>query len=655
MGTLSARPFGSLASGMLLRLLLGNPGADFRQRLQSLGGSVQQVLIGSEPAAFTQKNDRRSAKMKISFFLAFLHRPRRKRLNDATDTQRAHLDLQEGSTTRALDNADVTLVAKTRCASRQRDRVNRVQVATAALRDGCLAVDRKVKAVIVAGGQADDEAGAGLEPDRAASEINNIDGTAFDMQLPLRQCGKREYTTLGGCSQMKRVRVNRSRFGLQLTCKKSIERRIGRGRQLRLSGINTVTGNEGGNLMSAYRRSVQYSDEMARPGSLGDSMQEHGSPPRLVQDAELAFSVYPLRSQLSGFPVDKTNFSRRRSHLADYTLATIDPSSPEFREFADLPHVRSINPFAPPASEVALQLGADSLFYRHGDARLFGCYRNGQLVGRAVASIDHRYPDPDVGHFGFFETGPERVCAGMLMGACEEWLRQRGKRRIEGPMNLNMLAGYRLQTAGFDTSPFPGEPRNPRHYADLLGTLGYRDVALWRSWDIGPLALLGLHAIDWLQRAQRQASVARGYRVEALRPDDAAENIRKIHRLVHEIFADNYGFSAIDFAEHIQMQGAAMNDSTNISGAFLYHSSQRDPVGFSFGYYTNQLAILHTFGVTQLHRGSGAADLLFSNGLREMRKHRIRSAIGALAKEGKTKYQRIGRPARTYKIVGKEL
>lgn len=241
------------------------------------------------------------------------------------------------------------------------------------------------------------------------------------------------------------------------------------------------------------------------------------------------------------------------------------------------------------------------------------------------------------------------------MGACEEWLRQRGKRRIEGPVNLNMLAGYRLQTAGFDTRPFPGEPRNPRHYADLLGALGYRDVALWQSWDIAPLALLGLQAVDWLQRSKRRASMARGYRVEAFRPDDSAENIRKIHLLVHEIFADNYGFSAIDLAEHIQMQGEAINGSTNISGAFLYHSSQSDPVGFSFGYYTSELAILHTFGVTQAHRGGGAADLLFSNGLREMRKYGIRSAIGALAKEGKTKYQRIGRPARAYKIVGKEL
>ena len=277
------------------------------------------------------------------------------------------------------------------------------------------------------------------------------------------------------------------------------------------------------------------------------------------------------------------------------------------------------------------------------------------MVGRAVASIDYRFPYADVGHFGFFEVCPERACAAKLMHACEDWLRQRGKKRIEGPVNLNMLAGYRVQTAGFDTEPFPGEPRNPPHYAELLGELGYRDVARWQSWDISPLALLGLRAIDWLQRSTRRATKARGYHIEKLRTDRLGEEIGKIHALVHEIFTDNYGFSAIDLAEHLQMQGGAVDGSVDVAGAFLYHRSQSEPVGFSYGFCIDDVAILHTFGVTQAHRGSGAANLLFSYGLQDLRKRGVRSAVGALAKEGKSKYERIGRPARAYKIVGKEL
>ena len=137
--------------------------------------------------------------------------------------------------------------------------------------------------------------------------------------------------------------------------------------------------------------------------------------------------------------------------------------------------------------------------------------------------------------------------------------------------------------------------------------------------------------------------------------DLGEEEARKIHSLVHEIFADNYGFSAVDLAEHLQMQGAALDGSANVAGAFLYHSATSKPVGFSYGFYQDRTAIFHTFGVAKAHRGTGAADLLFHQGLDEIRSQGVTRAIGALAKAGKSKYERVGRPRRAYAIVGKVL
>ena len=342
-------------------------------------------------------------------------------------------------------------------------------------------------------------------------------------------------------------------------------------------------------------------------------------------------------------------------NVADYTIAAIDHSSPEFHEFAKLPHLRSLNSLAPSAADVMRLLGPDSLFYRHGETRLFGCYKNGQLVGRVVASIDYDFPDAEVGHFGYFEVCPDKACAEMLMQACEEWLKDKGRKRIEGPINLNILAGYRVQTAGFDTEAFPGEPRNPEYYPGLLDSLGYRKVALWNSWDISAWAQRALRAVDWLQRSKHRATRSRGYRVEALRTDRLEEETCKIHHLVREIFTDNYGFSAIDLAEHMQMQGSAMDGSATVTGAFLYHAADRNPVGFSYGFYIGRTAILHTFGVTSEHRGRGGADLLFHAGLQDVYRKGGSTAIGALAKEGKSKYERIGNSSRSYAIYGRDL
>ena len=103
------------------------------------------------------------------------------------------------------------------------------------------------------------------------------------------------------------------------------------------------------------------------------------------------------------------------------------------------------------------------------------------------------------------------------------------------------------------------------------------------------------------------------------------------------------------------MQGRAMDGSAKVSGAFLYYSSSLDPVGFSYGFYVGQTAIFHTFGVADAHRGSGGADLLFHEGLRDVHGKGISGVIGALAKAGKSKYERIGSPGRVYAIYRKDL
>lgn len=528
-----------------------------------------------------------------------------------------------------------------------------------------------MKAVIIARRQSNNESGARLESAQAADEFIKPDRTTLDGDRVSGDLGKCEYPAFGGGYEVGRVAVDRSRLGFELATKKSIQRTVVRGGILRFGSIDSVAMNEARYLVPAAGQTIQNSGKTTKPAPLDESVQKHRSPPGFIEKTEFATAVNALASQLPGLPVDIGDLIGRRRHLlflrssgisdrstdriVEYTIATVDRSSSELHDFAGLPHDRALNSLAPPAADVIVQLGPDGLFYRHGRTRLFACYRNGQLVGRVVASIDHNFPDPDVGHFGYFESCPDAACADKLLHACEDWLRDQGKKRIEGPVNLNMLAGYRIQTSGFDTQAFPSEPRNPEYYSALLESAGYRVAATWSSWDISRLALFGLRIIDRLKGRSRKISRARGYRVEVLCTDCLEEETQKIHRLVHRIFADNYGFSAIDLEEHLQMQGGAMDGSADIRGAFLYHSSDPDPVGFSYGFFRGRTAIFHTFGVTSAHRGSGGADLLFHYGLQVVRNEKISVAIGALAKAGKSKYERIGSPGRTYAAYAKDL
>ena len=456
------------------------PGAHFDERFVAVCSGVHQVFIGDDSPVFSQKNYGRPAKSKIALLMAFFRRSVLGRLNNAADGQRADLDLQHATAIGAGKCADRALVSKTRRAGVQRNGMYGVQSTSDTNSAGRGTVDREVKAVVIAGCQADNENSARFEPVQSTGQVVNVDSAAFDLETVSRHLGECEHPALGGCDHVLRVSIDRSCFGFEFPCEKCIQRSVGGRGKFGFGVIDFVAANEGRYLTPAPWRSFQPTGDIAEPWSLEERIQKCGSQPRFVEKVQRSLAVDPFHTQIPGLPVDKTDLIDRRSHMliahaseisdqtAEYTIVSVDPSSPGFHDFAALPHDRSLNSLAPTAADVKLQLGADSLFYRHGEARLFGCYRNGKLVGRVVASVDHDLPDQEVGHFGYFEACSDEACAEKLMQAAEKWLREKGKSRIEGPINLNMLAGYRFQTKGFDTQAFPGEPRNPDYYPALI-------------------------------------------------------------------------------------------------------------------------------------------------------------------------------------------
>ena len=110
-------------------------------------------------------------------------------------------------------------------------------------------------------------------------------------------------------------------------------------------------------------------------------------------------------------------------------------------------------------------------FFRHGDARFFLARRDGQVVGRISAHIDHRFNEHQGnawGWFGFveFEDDPE-VVAGLLEAA-RGWLRGRGRDRMVGPADFAMNDECGILIEGFEREPLIRQPWHPPHYAPRL-------------------------------------------------------------------------------------------------------------------------------------------------------------------------------------------
>ena len=124
-------------------------------------------------------------------------------------------------------------------------------------------------------------------------------------------------------------------------------------------------------------------------------------------------------------------------------------------------------------------------FFRHADAELFLARREGRVVGRVSAHIDHAfnaYQRNAWGQFGFFECEGDHEAARALLDVAAAWLRARGRDRMVGPMDFTMNDESGLLVEGFDRPPMVKQPWHPPHYRELLEGAGMEkaiDLLMW--------------------------------------------------------------------------------------------------------------------------------------------------------------------------------
>lgn len=115
-------------------------------------------------------------------------------------------------------------------------------------------------------------------------------------------------------------------------------------------------------------------------------------------------------------------------------------------------------------------------FYKQADAEFFLATRNGEVVGRIGAIVNHNHNkehNEKIGFFGFFESIDDQEVASALLLTAQRWVSERGMTGIRGPASPSVNDEYGLLVDGFSDPPAILMSYNPPYYAKLIENYGF--------------------------------------------------------------------------------------------------------------------------------------------------------------------------------------
>lgn len=179
-------------------------------------------------------------------------------------------------------------------------------------------------------------------------------------------------------------------------------------------------------------------------------------------------------------------------------------------------------------------------FYKHAEAEFFLALKNGAVVGRIGAIVNHNHTKEhgDVtGFFGFFECVDDQAVADALLGAAEDFLRSRGMRAMRGPASPSVNDEYGLLIHGFEHPPMVLMPYNPPYYATLLERYGLAKIRDLVSYLLSQDTVMS----DKLQRVTQRVKERQGITIRSLNMKDFDSELARVKVIYNTAWAKNWG------------------------------------------------------------------------------------------------------------------
>lgn len=205
------------------------------------------------------------------------------------------------------------------------------------------------------------------------------------------------------------------------------------------------------------------------------------------------------------------------------------------------------NWISPLLLERTLHLGAKTNpWFEHAHQQGWLAYRGDRIVGRISAQVDdlylERYGDA-TGFFGMLDAEDNQETYDALIAAAEQWLREKGIKRVRGPLSLSINDEVGLLVDGFDTPPVFMMGHAKPYYGARIEQAGYTKAKDMLAYMIAP---------DFPVPKVMNRLLAKFMPRIKVRPLDTkryTEELAVLRDIFNDAWSDNWGFVPFTEAE----------------------------------------------------------------------------------------------------------
>jgi GNAT superfamily N-acetyltransferase len=219
----------------------------------------------------------------------------------------------------------------------------------------------------------------------------------------------------------------------------------------------------------------------------------------------------------------------------------------DMRTFVDFPfRLHAGTPWIPPLKLERYAYLSPKLnpFFKHGEAQCFLALREGRVVGRISAQIDHAFNEfhgSRWGMFGFLEFEDDQEVLDALLRTAADWLRPRGCDRMVGPMDfvLNEESGVLFE--GFELEPMIRQPWHPPYYQPRCEAAGLTKAMDLYSWELH-LANRDHALAPILPKAAERARTKYGIELRKMSWLHLRRELDEFAKVYNAAWSQNWGF-----------------------------------------------------------------------------------------------------------------